>query len=241
VREGERVLFHLLNPSATESIRLALSGHKFLVIGMDGNPVPQPQTVDVLDLGAAERIDAIVEMSQPGVWILGTTDDDDRKNGLGVVVEYAGRSGQPTWVAPAKSGWDHTIFGRPGADSEPDQNFDLVIRKIPGGHGGFNRWTINGKSWPHTDPLSVKQGRRYRLTFRNESDDAHPLHLYRHTVQLTKINGKATGAIMKDTVVVNAYKAAGVDFVADDPGLTLLHCHQQLHQDFGFMMLVKYV
>ena len=46
---------------------------------------------------------------------------------------------------------------------------------------------------------------------------------------------------MKDAVVVNAYKAAEVDFVADDHGLTLLHCHQQLHLDFGFMTLVKYV
>jgi len=45
---------------------------------------------------------------------------------------------------------------------------------------------------------------------------------------------------MKDTVIVNAYKVAEVDFVADSPGLTL-HRHQQLHQDFGFMTLVKYV
>jgi FtsP/CotA-like multicopper oxidase with cupredoxin domain len=31
-----------------------------------------------------------------------------------------------------------------------------------------------------------------------------------------------------------------VDFVADDPGLSLLHCHMQEHQDFGFMALVDY-
>jgi len=24
------------------------------------------------------------------------------------------------------------------------------------------------------------------------------------------------------------------------PGLTLFHCHQQLHMDFGFMALLKY-
>lgn len=32
-----------------------------------------------------------------------------------------------------------------------------------------------------------------------------------------------------------------VDFVADNPGDTLLHCHQPLHMDFGFMQLMKYV
>jgi FtsP/CotA-like multicopper oxidase with cupredoxin domain len=31
-----------------------------------------------------------------------------------------------------------------------------------------------------------------------------------------------------------------VDFVADNPGVSLLHCHQQLHMNFGFMALVKY-
>ena len=52
--------------------------------------------------------------------------------------------------------------------------FDLVFKKIPGGHGGFNRWTINGKSYPHTDALMVQARKRYRMIFRNESDDAHP-------------------------------------------------------------------
>ncbi len=30
------------------------------------------------------------------------------------------------------------------------------------------------------------------------------------------------------------------DFVADNAGLTLFHCHQQLHMDFGFMALLRY-
>ena len=32
-----------------------------------------------------------------------------------------------------------------------------------------------------------------------------------------------------------------VDFTADNPGLTFVHCHQQLHMDFGFMTLFDYV
>jgi FtsP/CotA-like multicopper oxidase with cupredoxin domain len=30
------------------------------------------------------------------------------------------------------------------------------------------------------------------------------------------------------------------DFVADNPWLSLFHCHQQLHMDFGFMVLFTY-
>ena len=89
VRQGQRVLFRLLNASATDEIRLALPGHEFRVIALDGNPVPQPQTVNMLYIGVAERVDAIVEMKNPGVWIFGAVEDEERKLGMGAVVEYA--------------------------------------------------------------------------------------------------------------------------------------------------------
>ncbi len=93
VRQGERVLFHILNGSAGEIRSLAMPGHSFRVVAMDGNPVPNPVEVPVLWLGTAERISAIVEMNHPGIWILGDTSDDDRGNGMGIVVEYAGATG----------------------------------------------------------------------------------------------------------------------------------------------------
>ena len=94
VKQGERVLFHVLNGSATEIRSLALPGHTFRVVALDGNPVPNPATVPVLWLGTAERISAIVEMNHPGVWIMGDTADDDRHHGMGIVVEYAGQNGK---------------------------------------------------------------------------------------------------------------------------------------------------
>ena len=65
------MLFHVLNGSATEIRSLALPGHTFTVVAMDGNPIPKPVTVPGLWLGTAERISAIVEMNHPGVWIMG--------------------------------------------------------------------------------------------------------------------------------------------------------------------------
>jgi FtsP/CotA-like multicopper oxidase with cupredoxin domain len=241
VREGERLLFHLLNASATETVNVACAGHSFEVVALDGNPVPNPQTVSVVQVGPAERVDAIIAMSTPGVWIMGTTDEDDRKHGFGVVVEYANRKGTPQWRPLKETPWDYTIFGRqPDKTPATDGRFDLLFKKIPGGHGGFNRWTINGKSFPKTDPLMVEAGKRYRLVFNNQSDDAHPLHLHRHSFELTKVDGKGTAGILKDVVVVDPYKSVEVDFTADNPGDTLFHCHQQLHMDFGFMTLMKY-
>jgi FtsP/CotA-like multicopper oxidase with cupredoxin domain len=63
VRQGERLLFRLLNASATMEVALALPGHRFTVLALDGNPVPTPASVEVLKLDVAERADVIVEMS----------------------------------------------------------------------------------------------------------------------------------------------------------------------------------
>ena len=101
VKQGERVLFHIVNGSATEIRSLALPGHRFEVVALDGNPVPKPVEVPVLWLGTAERVSAIVEMKNPGIWVMGDLADDDRTRGMGIVIEYAGRTGKPKWVKPA--------------------------------------------------------------------------------------------------------------------------------------------
>src|SRR5215472_7443626 len=115
VKKGERVLMRILNASATENVILALPGHTFRIIAMDGNPVPTPQSVEVLSLAVAERVDAIVEMNQPGVWVLGSTLKEARDMGLGIVVEYAGQKGGPVWKDPKPAEWDYSIF----ASSKP--------------------------------------------------------------------------------------------------------------------------
>jgi FtsP/CotA-like multicopper oxidase with cupredoxin domain len=238
VKEGQRVLFHVLNASATENIQLALSGHQFQVVALDGNPVPRPQTVDVLDLGTAERISAVVEMKNPGVWVLGTPHDDDRKNGMGIVVEYANRTGAPRWMKPQRRPWDYTIFGENRPVSDPIETIPLSFGKINGGKGAFNRWTINGQGLDeNAQPRALQKGKRYRLIFDNQTDDPHPVHLHRNSFELTNVYGKPTAGVMKDVVLVKGFRKIAVDFAPAMEGLTLFHCHQQLHMDFGFKML----
>jgi FtsP/CotA-like multicopper oxidase with cupredoxin domain len=241
VKRGERVMFRVLNASATENIQLALPGHEFEIMALDGNPVPSTQKVRTLALGVAERIDAIVTMDNPGVWILGTPHDDDRRDGMGIVVEYAGASGKPRWVAPPREAWDYTKFGRAGAVPAADETIAMEFGKINGGKHDFNRWTINGQQYDHSTPVEIHRGRRYRISMRNLADDPHPVHLHRHSFELVRVNGRATGGVMKDTVVVPGFGTMEFDFVADNPGATLFHCHQTLHMDFGFMRLFKYV
>jgi FtsP/CotA-like multicopper oxidase with cupredoxin domain len=241
VKERQRVLLRILNASATITRRIAVAGHKFRVVAMDGNPVATPQDVQTLELGPAERIDAIVEMNQPGVWILGATDDHDRERGMGIVIEYSGQSGEPRWTPPGDEHWNYTIFGAVGKPDSPVERVPLLFEKKFAGHHWADKWTINGKSFPKTDPIRVQANGRYRLVFDNRSDEAHPVHLHRHTFELVKIAGVPTSGIFKDVVVVGAKSQTEADLIADNPGLTLFHCHQQMHMDYGFMTLMEYV
>ena len=244
VKQGERVLFHVLNASATEIRSLALPGHVFRVVALDGNPVPTPAEVPVLWLGTAERISAIVEMDHPGVFVLGDLSDDDRSHGMGIVVEYSGRKGKPLWVKPKPFRWDYTRFGKSDASGpEPDETIEFLIVKHNAAANGFNLWTLNGEAFSMetmTPLYKVQEGRRYRLKFRNASDDIHPLHLHRHSFQLRRIGGVPTAGVIKDVVMLGGFQEIEFDFVADNPGRTLFHCHQQLHMDFGFMALFDY-
>ncbi|MEU7380638.1 MULTISPECIES: multicopper oxidase domain-containing protein [unclassified Streptomyces] len=242
VKSGQRVLFHVLNASATEIRSLALPGHTFKVVALDGNPVPHPADVPVLWIGTAERVSALVEMNHPGVWVLGDLADDDRKNGLGTVVEYAGRGGSPQWTAPPKSKWDYRSFAVAGGTAQrPDRTFDMLVEKRNAADKGFNIWTLNGVPFSmDTDkPVQdIDRGGRYRMRFRNATDDIHPLHLHRHTFEVTHIAGTPTHGLHKDVVMLGGYQTVDFDFTADQPGLSLFHCHQQLHMDYGFMTLL---
>jgi FtsP/CotA-like multicopper oxidase with cupredoxin domain len=241
VRRGERVLLHVVNVSATENRSLAMPGHTFTVIALDGNPVPRQARVPVLWLGVGERVSAIVEMDHPGVWVLGDTADSDRKGGMGIVVEYAGARGKPQWRTPPAFKWDYRLFSDPkGKLAPPDAIVDLLFTARQSAVDGFDLYAVNGvpydwKTMPVTHRLQL--GRRYRLHLRNASDDIHPLHLHRHTFEIASVMGHATAGVMKDVVLVPPFQTCDVDFTADQPGLTSFHCHMQQHMDYGFMSL----
>jgi len=229
VKNGQRVLFRLLNASATMGHRLALPGHSFFVVALDGNSVPKPKLVPVVDLAPGERVDAIVEMKSPGVWVLGELDDAQRAAGAGIAVQYAGAQGRPRWSPPPQFVWDLNAFGEQRGSTPAEANIPLVIE--PGTNGYL--WAINGKSWPHADEIRLAAGARNRLAFENRAGMGHPVHLHRHSFEL------ASG-VRKDVLMVPAHTRFEADVIADTPGPALFHCHQQLHMDFGFMTLMRY-
>jgi FtsP/CotA-like multicopper oxidase with cupredoxin domain len=244
VKQDERVLLHVLNSSPTEVHWIALAGHGFQVIALDGNPVPQPQTVPMLRLAPAERVSAVVEMTSPGIWVLGEVRKHIQAAGMGIVVEYAGATGKAAWTQPEKLLWNYRQFSAPGEtriSGDEVQRINLAFDSKFQGHGNEELWRINGKSYPHTDEPVLKTGQRYRLVMKNLSMDDHPMHLHRHTYEVRQVEGgPEIHGLKKDVLLVPAKTTAEVEFLADHPGRTLFHCHQQDHMDRGFMMVFRY-
>jgi len=175
---------------------LALPGHSF--VALDGNPVPNPTTVPVLWIGTAERVSAIVHMTHPGIWILDDLANDDRRR-------YEDRSGA------RGSRWKSAVDVSPGFQVElhtfrKHETFEMTFAKDNAAQEGFNRWTINGISCPMTSEAQpaafhLKQGKRYRLSMRNPSDDIHPIRLHRHRFELTSLAANGTAGILKDVLM----------------------------------------
>jgi hypothetical protein len=96
----------------------------------------------------------------------------------------------------------------------------------------FNWLTFNGKAGPATTPLIVRLNDRVRVRFINLGMDHHPIHLHGHTFVVTGTEGgrqpKTTWG-PKNTVLVGVAEAADVEFVANNPGDWMIHCHLPHH------------
>ena len=89
---------------------------------------------------------------------------------------------------------------RAAATQPPDETFDMLFEKQNAALDGFNQWTINGVSYPSSQMMAtpnfhLREGKRYRIRMRNASDDIHPIHLHRHSFELTRIAGQPTSGV----------------------------------------------
>ncbi|MGB8579222.1 MAG: copper oxidase [Candidatus Sulfotelmatobacter sp.] len=96
----------------------------------------------------------------------------------------------------------------------------------------FNWLLLNGKASPVSTPLIVRQGDRVRIRFVNLGMDHHPMHLHGHTFYVTGTEGgriPETAWWPGNTVLVGVAQARNVEFVANNPGDWMLHCHLPHH------------
>ena len=239
VKRGERVRLRLINAGAATTFGLRLAGHALTVTHTDGHPV-EPQEVDILRISMGERYDVTFRAGNPGHWTLyAQVNDSDEVIDLATFV-YAGSTATQDSGddLPERLRWNeyHLLTGLPeerlpAASPRAEQTFDLVLS------GGMMspEWTINGKVFPHTDPIVVSTGQRVRFNYLNHSPMPHPMHLHGHFFEVVGSPG-----LRKDTMIVEAHMGqASIEFVADNPGDWMHHCHNLYHMEAGMMNVVQ--
>ncbi|UUZ92708.1 multicopper oxidase domain-containing protein [Paenibacillus sp. P25] len=125
-----------------------------------------------------------------------------------------------------------------------DRTYKIVLDTRFGFYDGkLNAlYTINGRVFPDTPALTVKEGDLVKTTFINRGWDHHPMHLHGHIMLVLSRNGKpATGSPWwTDSLNVAPGEEYEVAFKADNPGIWMDHCHNLWHAQLGMTMHLSY-
>lgn len=254
VTAGQKLRLRILNAAARTNYIIALDGHQMTVTHKDGNRV-QGVATDAIPIGIGERYDVIIDCTNPGVWSLAASTLQNRlSNVVRGIIRYNGQVGPdptPTAVPANLSSGALLNYGQlasylPSAiTATPDRTYPIALSVQPGPGGG--QWMINGEQWPAITPTVVSYGEtiQFNLTTSTPSPHhVHPMHMHGHFVRLMGTAGGTTHAPMMDTVLIRPSGQPGdawsVQWLADNPGSWLYHCHEMQHMSLGMMTLVDY-
>ena len=246
VKRGERVRFRVINAGGATVFRVAVQGHKLMLTHSDGFPLQQIE-VDAFDISPGERYDFLITANNPGAWAIAAVSSNEFQRGARAVLRYReapGTSNPPLDFVPDELNGklldlsdlisaDDLDF--PQISDEPDREIDLVLS----GNRRTYEWLINGKKGLD-EPFEIRSGERVRVRILNRSMMWHPLHVHGHSF---RINNGQRNAPVKDTVLVKPTMHGRVEFefLADNPGNWLIHCHHAYHLAAGMERLFKYV
>ncbi|MEU6476437.1 multicopper oxidase family protein [Streptomyces sp. NPDC047017] len=240
-RPGDRIRLRFINAGGDTAFRVALGGHTMTVTHTDGYPV-EHCTTDALLIGMAERYDVVVTAKDGTFPLVALAEGKGKKANALAVLRTDSAKGVPApsvrpgeldgRLVPARRMVPHESVALRD-DRKPDREIRI---RATGNMKQYN-WMFDHKPYSVAQRHAVHQDERVRLTLINSTDMWHPLHLHGHTFALTGLDDVGT---RKDTAIVLPHRKLVVDFYADNPGLWMLHCHNQYHSESGMMTVLGY-
>lgn len=254
---GQWVRLRIIETSSTDSTDphlLTLVGAPFKVVSLDGHDLNDPPWLNEtpIPIGSAQRYDLLFQMPTHGSVSLVAADETNNQHYLQMPAVVIGQGKVPSKLPAVKTWFDLTTYGEPvkttpsaiTLQSHFDVTAKLVLDNAIGsslGRMGMT-YSINGKVFPNTGMIMVKEGQLVNISFDNQSDLYHPMHLHGHTFVVLSRNGKPlTGSPVRlDTLLIPPHTTYDIAFVANNPGLWMLHCHNLLHANWGMDMMIAY-
>lgn len=251
-KPGQWVRLRLVDTDNTPHL-VTLAGAPFLVAALDGHDLnkPTPLTAVPLAVDGGQRYDIRFQVPQSGAAALYIASDENGpyQKTPAVVIGPKGAAVAPVPAVGPKE-FDFTTYGQPEPDGiTTNSHFDVTYTITLNYTVGFSNgrpgpvFTLDGKSFPNTPTLMVKEGQLVRLRFVNEGNAGiHPMHLHGHTFTVVSKNGRALSGspVRLDTISVRPGESYDVAFYADNPGLWMIHCHNLYHANHGMDMMLAY-
>jgi FtsP/CotA-like multicopper oxidase with cupredoxin domain len=227
-REGDFLRIRLINETAANH---TIHSHGlFVPERMDG--VPSSHTMAQHDMGSEPLVEPV-------------------KPGESFTYEYLARPSGTHFYHCHVDANEHLNRGMVGAlivlpripEPHVDQDLAMVLqewnsRYAKSGKPGNPRevydcdfFTINGKSFPQTDPIKATIGELIRIRFINAGSQPHSMHLHGHSFLVTHKDGVPLAEPLEmDTVSVGPGERIDILVLANNPGEWPLHCHTAAHQ-----------
>lgn len=223
-----------------------LNGVSYKVAAVDGYELNEPGTLtdSLLRIGGGGRYDVIFTMPKTPVTLTMISEPDP----IGIVYSQDGQ-GEPD-ILQKGTVLDITGYGSPAdtpfnPSTDFDRSFTVILDQTY--FGTYNgeagqQWVINGKAFPETPTLMVREGDIVKTTFVNRSFADHPMHLHGHHIQVLSRNGEpiSGSSLVLDTLNIEPGETFEVAFLANNPGLWMDHCHNLDHARKGMTMHVAY-
>ena len=242
VKKGDNVKLRFVNTGLfTQNIQIP--AHEYKVTGYDGVSVHKPTLIrnQLIQIAPGERYDIEFKANQPGNWGIKIYADNNTNLKAVIPLTYSGYEKQKVKTeGTIKDYFDFSTYGENSKTpiQPPTKEYQMALSTNDGG----NTFTINGKKMRDPEVYRVNKGDIVRFTIKNETNVDHPMHLHGHHFQVLSRNGVAfTGSeVIKDTLNVRPNETYEIQFVADNPGTWLFHCHELHHAESGMVSLVKY-
>lgn len=115
---------------------------------------------------------------------------------------------------------------RPRKIERVDHDYVMILND--GAHG----YTLNGKGFPATEPLTAKLGEKVRIRFMNEGMMIHPMHLHGMHMTVIDKDGWAQPRPWRcDTLNIAPGERWDVIVDCTNPGTWAFHCHILPHAE----------
>lgn len=239
VKPGQRLRLRLINAGSDTAYRFAVGGHRLTVTHADGFAVDHVE-VDNVVLAMGERVDVLVTVAS-GTWPMVAVPEGKTDAAAEAVLRTTDSAvaSPPTGVRPAELNGRSLSYNDLKADAavklsprRPDRSQTIALTA----DGTAYRHGIDGRSYPDSKPIQVREGERLRLHVVNNTMMFHPMHLHGHTFEMV-----GAGTARKDTVIVLPMQTATIDIQADNPGQWMMHCHNTYHFETGMATVLSYV